>query len=631
MFEEKRRMEIICDVISERFDIPVHLVEDGPSAAWYDGKVLSLSRIKIKDMMKKMDDKCIKYLLYHESAHALLSDMGVVETLEDHAKRSPIDHSHTTHGITKDSANILLSFTQSLEDVRIENEISNKYEGVKTELDSRLDDVVGSNKETLKEQMSGINPRSIGLGALLKYRKKKFYDELASPELKKIMDSKEVEEVTDRIKTAKSSWDVFQIAKDLYLQTKKYIKTMEMSPPCISEALGEGGDSDKEREKSEKKNKGKGEEKEGSSGEGGSGEKDEKKSKEKEGKGSGDTESKNTKEDTEDKIKDFEKELKKQIDYKAKQPKSTATTTELPSIPKNWDVEFSLDDTYPILSAAKAGDQIKVIKNKDIATYDHIRSEINGYIRVLQRKIKDMFTLKTKSHYEAGHSSGKLISTKDLWKICNNTDKVFMKRYKEQNSDYAITVLIDQSGSMGGGKIHEAQKSFILLAEILSDLKIPFELLGFSTQGEAYGHSRGEIRCDEYRQDHTLHMIYKQFDERYSDEIKGRIGSIHTYGNNWDGEAVMWAYKRLIVQKAKSKILIVLSDGQPSGDSSNRRNCSFTKSVVRSVQKRVKTIGIGYQSESPKQFYKNYVIVNEVKELPVVFCKLLYRVLNTKA
>jgi len=57
--------------------------------------------------------------------------------------------------------------------------------------------------------------------------------------------------------------------------------------------------------------------------------------------------------------------------------------------------------------------------------------------------------------------------------------------------------------------------------------------------------------------------IVKDFDEKYTDEVRRRIGGI-TYQNNTRlGAAIRHATTRLTKQEARTRLLIVLSDGRP--------------------------------------------------------------------
>lgn len=86
-------------------------------------------------------------------------------------------------------------------------------------------------------------------------------------------------------------------------------------------------------------------------------------------------------------------------------------------------------------------------------------------------------------------------------------------------------------------------------------------------------------------------------------------------GANRDGEALMWAYQRLLAKKASRHIMIVLSDGQPRSSAGDV--AAFTSEVTEQIQKQglVELHAIGIQSNSVRHFYNSYDIINDVSEL----------------
>lgn len=652
IYENKRRMEIIADVISEKLGVGVLVVEDGPAPAWYDGKNLHIARRPLNAMLKDMPDKDIKYLLYHEAAHALLSNLKPLDNLRDIIEPQQEESRYDESGrwttpekkivmpagksLSKKGAEAILNLTQALEDIRIENGISKKYEGVKTELNRRIQDVIDGNKESFAKAFSKINPGSLGRAEIIKQRARNRYEEMVPKKIRDILDSKEIESITKKVNEAKDSWEVMELAQKMHFAAKKYYENQETQSGCMSH--GAAG---------EKKN-GKGEEQPGGGegeGEGdGEGEheghghgegEDEKEGKGKgkgEGEGKGEGKGKGEGNDTEEGADQFRKNMFDKWDIK-KNKICKGEATMLPEVPPVLDVHMDDKKSYEVLDEAKEGDKEFVVKEKDKHRYDRIREEISHTIKSLQRRVRDIFILKTKSHNESGYTSGKLIDQSRLYKVPLNYDRVFMKRTKEQNADYAITLLIDQSGSMSSDrKITEALKSAIVLSETLAELGIPFEVLGFTTDGGYMGRSHlSENLRKSYREiriDHLRHMIYKQFEERFDEQVKERMGTITARCNNIDGESILWAYKRLSAHKAREKILIVLSDGQPAGSAVSAALGSFTANVIKAIEKKIKVIGIGYCTTTVKDYYKDHIIVEDTKELPATFCRLLNRVLN---
>ena len=87
---------------------------------------------------------------------------------------------------------------------------------------------------------------------------------------------------------------------------------------------------------------------------------------------------------------------------------------------------------------------------------------------------------------------------------------------------------------------------------------------------------------------------------------------------NPDGECIAWAAKRLSMQRKKRKILIVLSDGQPAtGDTSYALLQSDLRARIQEVSKfGIEVIGIGIETDYVKNFYPDYVILTDAKDLP---------------
>ena len=57
--------------------------------------------------------------------------------------------------------------------------------------------------------------------------------------------------------------------------------------------------------------------------------------------------------------------------------------------------------------------------------------------------------------------------------------------------------------------------------------------------------------------------VVKDFGEKYSDEVERRIGGITFQNNTRLGAAVRHAAHKLLRQDARTKLLIILTDGRP--------------------------------------------------------------------
>ena len=90
---------------------------------------------------------------------------------------------------------------------------------------------------------------------------------------------------------------------------------------------------------------------------------------------------------------------------------------------------------------------------------------------------------------------------------------------------------------------------------------------------------------------------------------------------NIDGEAISWAFNRLIKRKEERKILMVISDGAPVDDSTLSTNSGdflekHLKRIVKFIENKkdveILAIGIGHDVS---RYYKKAIKISDVQEL----------------
>ncbi len=138
----------------------------------------------------------------------------------------------------------------------------------------------------------------------------------------------------------------------------------------------------------------------------------------------------------------------------------------------------------------------------------------------------------------------------------------------------AVTMLIDNSGSMRGAPIMRLACLVIKLMEWLESRGVIIEVLGYTTRAWKGGQSREEWlgagrppqpgRLNDLR-----HIIYKDF-ETEAREAQLYCSLLLREGllkENIDGEALLWAIERLVKKRTHRRILLMFSDGAPVDDS----------------------------------------------------------------
>lgn len=248
---------------------------------------------------------------------------------------------------------------------------------------------------------------------------------------------------------------------------------------------------------------------------------------------------------------------------------------------------------------------------KDANVYEEYRREVLPIIDKLENDLREIFVARRASRWQSGFRTGKRIDIKKRIQekakgISAVESKAWQKRELPTEKDYAISILVDLSGSMSGQKIQETFKALIALVEVLNKLSINTEILGFND------------RLYEYQ----------SFGEDLSREIRENMGGVlnevnnHSGGRadfNDDGWALQKTSERLAKQKTKEKFIVVLSDGLPEESPKHSGNeFNLTKVVnyiMEKTDQKLVGLGIGDDTEHVEEFYPNSLANVSVEEM----------------
>ncbi len=197
--------------------------------------------------------------------------------------------------------------------------------------------------------------------------------------------------------------------------------------------------------------------------------------------------------------------------------------------------------------------------------------------------------------------------------------------------DTVVTLLIDNSGSMRGRPIMVAACTADILTRTLERCGVKTEILGFTTKNWKGGSSREDWMKDGMpplpgRLNDLRHIVFKSADMPWRRSRKN-LGLMMREGmlkENIDGEALTWAYQRLVGRPEHRKIIMVISDGLPVDDGTTQANDAyFLENHLRQVIDEIETrssvellaIGIGHDVN---RFYRRAVMINNVEDLASV-------------
>ncbi len=221
--------------------------------------------------------------------------------------------------------------------------------------------------------------------------------------------------------------------------------------------------------------------------------------------------------------------------------------------------------------------------------------------------------------------------------VVNPLQSLSYKRERETDfRDTVVTLLIDNSGSMRGRPITVAAMCGDILARTLERCAVKVEILGFTTRAWKGGQSRerwvadGKPR-DPGRLNDLRHIIYKAADAPWR-RARKNLGLMLREGllkENIDGEALLWAYRRLVVRPEHRRIMMVISDGAPVDDSTLSVNPGnylerHLREVIREIERagavELTAIGIGHDVT---RYYRRAVTIVDAEELGGTMMKKL--------
>ncbi len=320
-----------------------------------------------------------------------------------------------------------------------------------------------------------------------------------------------------------------------------------------------------------------------------------------------------------------------------------------PSVLKNDKKSFSVEK-YKVFT--NIYDEIKkaeeLEKDEEISrlrkTLDQQLTNLQSIIAKLANKLQRQLLAKQNRSWEFDLEEGMLDSSKLSRIIINPFHSLSHKMEKEiQFKDTIVTLLIDNSGSMRGRPISVAAICADILSRTLERCSVKVEILGFTTKNWKGGKSREKWNIENKpsnpgRLNDLRHIIYKSADKPWR-QSKKNLGLMLKEGllkENIDGEALLWAYKRIAARKEERKILMVISDGAPVDDSTLSVNSGdylekHLKQIVKWIEENsnieIVAVGIGHDVT---RYYKKAIKITDVQELGDVMINQLTKLFSEK-
>jgi len=307
----------------------------------------------------------------------------------------------------------------------------------------------------------------------------------------------------------------------------------------------------------------------------------------------------------------------------------------------------------------KLPDKFKYLSDKGNKTFESLLSDWNLPIYKVTNKIKPYFIHNQKRQRISGFDQGDLSPHVPTMLASGRYERMFEQKQRLSNKSYAISLLIDGSGSMLEKNRNElypwSLTSALLgasyLSQICYELDMDFEMAifnrgfvsGFSENEDTYikrkysvssmlNSTYGSAAQEIYNT--ANHYFLKEFKDSWKENYKQFIGliefsrhlrnsindiedkdfyppiSMFEKGTNIDEINIIHASKRLLSHPSNTKLLVVLSDGMTRGSVENLKS-----SIKFATKQGIEVIGIGIGNRGSWKEYQNNVQVEHPEQL----------------
>lgn len=288
------------------------------------------------------------------------------------------------------------------------------------------------------------------------------------------------------------------------------------------------------------------------------------------------------------------------------------------------------DDTYIVYSTEN--DTIDSVAETSLILgrqkLQDLRNDAQELTSVIKTKLVNSLRSKTRRKWTGGKVEGK-VDARRLHRAALGIDTAVYKQRTERLSlDTAICFAIDHSGSMAGRKLELAGQSAIVLGDALNQLKIPFAVYGYSTENP----KKPPKDTDPYARWCSLWIrYYRDFNEPWETGANRLSKASHNVKNNTlDAESIKHGIRRLLARPEKRKILFVLNDGMPHPGFGDVGRCQqHLHDVLASANAAgIEVVGFGIQDDNVKEYYTNYVVINNLSDLAAEPLKIIDEMLR---
>ncbi len=294
---------------------------------------------------------------------------------------------------------------------------------------------------------------------------------------------------------------------------------------------------------------------------------------------------------------------------------------------ERWDYKVYTSQFDEVIEAGDLCDADELTRLRNFL--DQQLLPVQGLVARLANKLQRLLMAQQNRSWDFDLEEGLLDTARLARVVIDPMHPLSFKQEREMDfRDTAVTLLLDNSGSMRGRPIMVAAMCADILARTLERCAVKVEILGFTTRAWKGGQSRERWLTDGKpahpgRLNDLRHIVYKPADTPWR-RAKRNLGLMMREGllkENIDGEALIWAHSRLMARSETRRILMVISDGAPVDDSTLSVNSgnyldNHLRRVIDEIEGKspveLSAIGIGHDVT---RYYRRAVTILDAEQL----------------
>lgn len=270
------------------------------------------------------------------------------------------------------------------------------------------------------------------------------------------------------------------------------------------------------------------------------------------------------------------------------------------------------------ISYGNAHQGIHVTVNRMSVVPEYLAQEyqrVSAPLLLLSKRMQKQVMQVLKDRRQGGKQTGLLMGRRlEPRSLVRRDGRHFYKNNLPQDrAELAVALLVDESGSMGClDRITTARAASIVIYDFCRRLHIPVMIMG---------HTAGGKQVELYS--------YADFDS-FDGKDCYRMMDMSARGCNRDGAALRYVAEHLVKRPEQNKLLILISDGQPSDDGYYGTGAEADlRGIRREYTNKGVTLfaaAIGDDRENIERIYQEgYLDITDLNQLPQNLAKLIAR------